>query len=345
MKITAKPIYFILIVLILGIGTCNGQDFFKYATIYASGNVNTSMIENQDYIAVNKGYEETTQINPYDINFTVGIRRIAFFDFEQKKTTWYTGSETSVADNTTISFYNGWEYLANYSFIRNRSETFTNSDFWLRYLSNKSVTKIQVKNDEARNLEYISFDSRFRVNKGGFDFTIGMIGRHHPVYLNSMPIEDFWQSGESSFQELAEDFGYSTQFVQGQWHWFNDSELIATSNDEFFKHYFGSAIAQYNQNQLSALGSVSELSVAIGTSYYYYTKDFWLLSWVNVMPYHYGLDEYSYEYEGVPTDVDLGLVAGWKITKNLGVFVEGTYLEYWEKPVYEWKFGFNYLIF
>ena len=72
MKITEKPIYFLLIVLILGAATCNAQ-FFKYATIYASGSVNTSMVEDQDFIAINKGYEETTQINAYDYNFTIGI--------------------------------------------------------------------------------------------------------------------------------------------------------------------------------------------------------------------------------------------------------------------------------
>jgi hypothetical protein len=344
MKITEKPIYFLLIVLILGIGTCNAQ-FFKYATIYASGSVNTSMIEDQDFIAINKGYEETTQLNPYDYNFQIGLRKVARFNYQQKMETWYTGNETSIADHTTIGNNNGWEYLLNYSFIRNRSETFNNSDFWIRYLGNKCVTKIQMKNDESRDLEFTSFDTRYRINKGGFDFTIGLVGRNHPAYLNTMPIEDFWQSGESSFQELAEDFGYSTQFVQGQWHWFNGSELVATSNDEFFKYYFGSAIAQYNQEQLSALGSVTELSMAIGTAYYYYTDDYWLHSWVNVLQLHYSLDDYAYEYIDTPIDFDFGLVAGWRITKNLGVFVEGTYLKYWEKPIYECKFGFNYLIF
>tara|TARA_R100000329_G_scaffold148158_1_gene136651 strand:- start:75 stop:1109 length:1035 start_codon:yes stop_codon:yes gene_type:complete len=344
MKINQTHIYFFLIVFVLGIGTCKAQDFFKYATFYSSFSTQTSYIENQDYIAINKGYEETTQINPFDYSLQIGIRRIAFFDYEQKKKTWYTGDEKSVADNTTISFYNGWEYLLNYSFIRNRSETFINRDFWIRYMSDKSVTKFQIKNDEGRDLEYISFDTRYRISKGGFNFTMGIVGRQHAVYGVS-PIEEFWQSGESSFQELAEDFGYSTQFVQGNHHWYNNGELIATSNDEFFKHYFGSAIAQYNQEQLNALGSVYELSMVIGTSYYYYNKDYWLHAWLNVLPYHYGISDYSYDYEGVPTDVDFGLVAGWRITKNLGVFVEGTYLEYWEKPISEFRIGFNYLIF
>ena len=58
-----------------------------------------------------------------------------------------------------------------------------------------------------------------------------------------------------------------------------------------------------------------------------------------------GIRKDSYEYTDTPIDLDLGLVAGWRITDNLGVFVEGTYLKYWEKPIYECKFGFNYLIF
>ena len=339
---TSKYIYALLIMVVLGLGTCNAQ-FFKYATFYTSMSMNTSMVEDQDFIAINKGYEETTQINPYDYNFTIGIRKIARFDFEQKIKSWYYGDEQSYSDYTTIGNNTGWEYLLNYSFIRNRSEKFTNQDFWVRYLGSKCVTKLQLKNDEARDLSYSSLDTRFRINKGRWDFTFGLVARNHPVY-HINPIEDFWVSGESSFQELAEDFGYSTQFVQGQWHWFKNGELLATSNDEFFKHYFGSAISEYNQEQLSALGSVTELSTVLGVSYYKYSNDFWLLGWANVLPYHYGLDEYSFEYEDLPIDLDLGLVAGWKITKSLGIFIEGTYLRYWEKPIYECKVGFNYII-
>ena len=339
-----KYTYALLIFLVLGLSTCYGQ-FFKYATFYTSMSMNTSMVEDQDYVAINKGYEETTQINPYDYSFQIGIRRVARYDFEQKKRTWYTGSdEQSYSDNTTISNNTGWEYLLNYAFIRHRSEKFTNQDFWIRYLGSKYVAKLQIKNDEVRDLSYSSLDARYRINKGRWDFTFGVVARNHPVY-HINPIEDFWVSGESSFQELAEDFGYSTQFVQGQWHWFKNGELLATSNDEFFKHYFGSAIAEYNRNEINALGNVSELSTVLGVSYYKYSNDFWLLGWVNVLPYHYGLDEYSFEYEDLPIDLDLGLVTGWKITKSLGVFIEGTYLKYWEKPIYECKVGFNYLIF
>ena len=339
---SSKYIYALLIFVVLTLGTCQAQ-FFKYATIYTSMSMNTSMVENQDYIAINKGYEEVTQINPYDYNFTLGIRKIARYEYEQKKRTWYTGNEQTSSDYTTIGNNIGWEYLLNYSFIRNRSEKFTNQDFWIRYLGNSCVTKVQVKNDEARDLEFNSFDTRFRLNRGRWDFTVGLVGRNHRVY-GYVPIEDFWESGENTFFDLAEDFGYSNEMVNGQFHWFKNGELLATSNDEFFKHYFGRAISDYNREQIDALGNVNELSVVLGASYYKYSNDFWLHSWINLLPYHYGVDEYSYEYEKTPIDLDLGLITGWKITNSLGVFLEGTYLSYWEKPIYECKLGFNYLI-
>ena len=333
--------YLFLLLPFLSIGQ---SGFFKYATFYTSMSMNTSMVENQDYISVNKGYEDITQINPYDYNLTIGLRKIARFDYEYKVKTWYYGTEKAVADNVTIGNAIGWEYLLNYSFIRNRGDKYNNSDFWLRYLGNKCVTKIQLKNDERRNMEFASFDTRYRISKSNFDFTMGVVGRQHPVY-HILPIEDFWVSGENSFADLASDFGYSTEFVNGNWHWFNNNELIATSNDEFYKHYFGEAIANYNQEQLSALGDVYELSMAIGVAYYKYQKNIWLHTWVNLLPLHYGLSDYSYEYENTPLEIDAGIVAGLRVTKHLGVFVEGTYLNYWEKEIFECKFGFNYLMF
>ena len=340
---SSKYIYAFLIILVLGLGTCNAQ-FFKYSTFYTSMSMNTSMLENENYRAINKGYEDITRENPYDYRFTVGIRKIARYEYEQKLKTWYYGNEQSVGDFTTIGNTSGWEYLLNYSFIRHRSEKFTNRDFWLRYLGKRTVTKVQIKNDEARDLEFTSFDTRYRLNRGKYDFSIGLVGRNHKVY-HINPIEDFWISGESTFNDLAEDFGYSSEFVNGQFHWFRNGELLATSNDEFFKHYFGRAIADYNREQIEALGSVNELSLVLGVSYYKYTSDFWLHYWLNVMPYHYGLDKYSHVYKNTPLDFDAGLVTGWKVTKSLGLFIEGGYLRFWDKPIYECKFGINYLIF
>mgnify|MGYP003135148831 CR=1 FL=1 len=330
-------------------------DFLKYSTLYTSMSMNTSFIERQDYRAIDKGYEDITQINPYDYNLTIGLRKIARFDYEYKVKTWYYGTEKAVADNVTIGNSVGFEYLFNYSFIRSRNDKFTEKNFWLRYLGKSCVTKIQYVDKQRVDLRYNSFDTRFRINKGNWDFTIGGVFRVHSAY-GITPIEDFWMAGESTFQQLAQDFGYAPeQWIEGFYvdqNWYNisggDSVLVATSNDEFFNHYFGDAVATYNERELEKLGMQKELSAVFGVAYYKYTHKFWLHAWFNLMPLHYGLDEYSYDYGDNALEWlewDSGAILGVRLNKHLGLFVEGTHLKYWGKEVFDCKFGFNYLIF
>ena len=347
----------LLFILLFICATSNAQikDFFKYSTFYTSMTMGTSFVEQEDYIAVGKGYEDVTQVNPYDYNLTIGLRKIARFDYEYKVKTWYYGTEDNVADNVTIGNANGWEYLLNYSFIRERGEKFNNQNFWLRYLGDNYVAKAQYTDNQRVDLKYMSTDLRFRVNVGNWDFTAGVVGRIHPVY-GVNPIRDFWVPGSSNFQDIAQDFGYAPeQWVQGFYvnqNWYDvssgDSVLLATSNDEFFNHYFGEAVARFNERELDKLGLQRELSAVIGVAYYKYTNKMWLHAWANCLPVHYGLDEYSFEYGKQDNDNiewDAGIVFGSRLTKSLGMFVEGTHQRYWMKPVYEIKFGFNYLIF
>ena len=41
-------------------------------------------------------------------------------------------------------------------------------------------------------------------------------------------------------------------------------------------------------------------------------------------------------------DYDFGAVIGFKLQENLGFYVEGKYLDYWERPAYDIKVGLNY---
>ena len=68
-----------LILLFVLISTiCNAQikDFFKYSTLYTSMTVGTSFVETEDSISVNKGYDNVTELNTYDYNLTIGMRKI-----------------------------------------------------------------------------------------------------------------------------------------------------------------------------------------------------------------------------------------------------------------------------
>jgi hypothetical protein len=41
-------------------------------------------------------------------------------------------------------------------------------------------------------------------------------------------------------------------------------------------------------------------------------------------------------------DYDVGAIIGFKLQENLGFYVEGKYLNYWERPAYDIKVGLNY---
>ena len=41
-------------------------------------------------------------------------------------------------------------------------------------------------------------------------------------------------------------------------------------------------------------------------------------------------------------DYDFGAIVGVKLKDNFGIFAEGRYLYYWDKPAYDFKVGANY---
>ena len=91
-----------------------------------------------------------------------------------------------------------------------------------------------------------------------------------------------------------------------------------------------------------------EVSFVLGSTYYKYTSKYWVHIWASLMPFHYGLDEYSYEYgESLLNRLewDAGGVLGLRVNKHLGLFVEGVHQRVWGKEVFDIKFGFNYLIY
>ena len=148
-----------LLLLLLPFISFGQIDFFKYSTIYTSMSINTSMVEDEDYISIAKGYEDVTEINPYDYNLTIGIRKIARFDYEYKVKTWYYGNEKAISDNSTIGNATNFEYVFNYSFIRSRGDLYTEQNFWIRYLGNRFVTKVQYTDNQRVDLKYNSFDT------------------------------------------------------------------------------------------------------------------------------------------------------------------------------------------
>ena len=121
----------------------------------------------------------------------------------------------------------------------------------------------------------------------------------------------------------------------------------------------------YIDGKKKALGNQNETSLVLGVDFYHYGENWWLHTWGNWLPIHYGHDLHAYHnaahyndhlnQKGKPhefefkdamwhdwNDYDMGAIFGVKVQDNLGVFAEGRYLYYWERPAYDSKLGINY---
>ena len=71
-------------------------------------------------------------------------------------------------------------------------------------------------------------------------------------------------------------------------------------------------------------------------------------AWGNLLPYHYDSgNEFSYHNFNNGEqwlDYSAGVIFGQKISKQLGIFIEGKYSKYWNREWYDFKTGVNYII-
>jgi len=186
---------------------------------------------------------------------------------------------------------------------------------------------------------------------------------YHPgelVYYD--PASETWISvpGDGPF------FSGNGEFLGYDYMWLNpDGEIVAWTDREFFLYYFPGMLEDYMNDLKKDLGYQRETSLVIGADYYHYGDRWWFHAWGNWLPYHYGHDKYSYHNathykehleKGMDphkmmymepmwmewNDYDFGAIVGVKVQENLGVFAEGSYLYYWDKPAYNFKVGLNY---
>ena len=178
---------------------------------------------------------------------------------------------------------------------------------------------------------------------------------YDPVTGDLVPIEGdgpFWNEG-------GEYWGHD-------WLWRDENgNIFAYTDREYFIYHFPGMLEEYIEDVKRDLGFMKETSIVLGLDYYHHSENWWLHAWGNWMPYHYGHDLYSYHNadayiehldEGKKPhefmfmepmwmqwhDYDFGAIFGVKVKDNLGIFAEGKYLYYWERPAYDIKLGLNY---
>ena len=355
-----KRLLFILCMLpaiMFGQDTKKGDKFkkslkktFKYATFYGAVNGGNSISDVNTY-SITNGLETNTIKTPYDYSLAFGVRKIARLGYENRANTFYNGTENSFSDAATIGKIKGFEFLFEVDWRRQQGNEFLDQQHFLRYVGDQYIVKLEYLQDGFADIQYFETSERYRLKVGKkLSFNIGAVQRLSEPY-GFDPLEEWLLSnGSLHYTDLAIQEGYTMEFDgQGGVNYYNPSGNLVAENTQIWEGVvIPTVLSDYVEQERDALDMTIQHSVVIGFDYYHFTKEFWLHSWGNLMPYHYDNgDEFSYHKynDGQWIDYSGGLIFGYKITKSLGIFVEGKYNKYWNRTWHDFSFGVNYVIY
>ena len=350
--------------------------FFKYSTFYGVGQISQPIQSSERFYYVDADNQviDVTPERKANYSYGLGIRKVARFDYERKPGVFYDGKEQQQGFYTTVGAVSGWEYKFEYTWNRQFGNEFNNQDLYLRYLGKNWVAKLESKNDGFVELEYNSVDLRWRKPIGKkLNLTVGAVARSHrpygyePIrdYLETPFIDDngnerlrqWWELAyEYGFQDNAygvdADFDGTIDYVDYYWLAPNGQRIADTDQDFRANRYGPMVVGPYNREQLALIDDQGTLSAVIGLDFYHYEKNNWLHISISALPYHwqlFGDEDFGYALyngDGVADyswfDYQAGLVTGWKISKNLGIYIEGNYQKFWDRKVYSAKAGLNF---
>ena len=328
---------------------CNAQSrILKYSTFYAAVNGGTSLSDNQVWSITSGQLQEDIIQTPFDYTFSIGLRKIKRFGYENRALTFYNGTENSYSDAATLGRVDGFEYLFEADFVRRLGVNYTNQHHFVRYVADSWVAKVEYLEDGFADIKYFEASQRYRkqIKDGKLSFNIGAVQRLSEPY-GFDPLADWvLDNGTLHYTYLALQEGYDIT-LDGLYY-APDGTLVADNQAVWEEVVIPEVINDYVQDQRNALSSIVEYSAVLGFDYYHFTKDFWFHSWGNLMPYHIKSDNiYSYYKfnNGQWVDYSIGLIFGYRFNKSLGTFIEGRYNKYWNRDWHNFSVGLNYVIF
>ena len=287
--------------------------------------------------------------------------------------------EKQTALSAPTSAVKGFEYLIHYEKERERGEEFINTRYFLRHTGKYHIAKVEQRSQGNVDFEYFSAEARARLPIGDkLSISAGVIYRTHERPYGYNPVE-IWLNETNDdgnalnpWYTLGFEYGYTDHYTSYSmdgaptvydWIWMDSTGTVAAYGDKDFRdRVMPGLLNRYNDEIFSTLDPYAEIAPIIGADFYHYKSKFWLHSYANwILPYHKyvkGAEEYSYlhrngwEAEGHNEmhakgdgeqwdDFQVGLVFGWKLSKSIGVFIEGEYTKFWDSRIYNTNFGVN----
>ncbi len=320
--------------------------------------------------------EDRAKYHPFNYRYGFGIRKLGRFGYEDKPN-FYNGTESNVGLSAPTSSVSGFEYVLHWEKERFNGNEFDNKRLFIRHTGKYHIAKFEARETGKIDFEYMSGEIRARLPIGKkFSVSAGAIYRTHQRPYGYNPVE-IWLNEEDDqgnalnpWYTLGFEYGYDDIFYQStdefgnniyDWYWINgNGDIVAHTDQQFRDLIMPQLLNRFNQEAWSELDSFGEVAPILGVDFYHYKSKFWLHAYGNwILPYHkyiQGNEDFSYLHrnswgkgghndllDGEQwSDYQAGLVFGVKISKSIGLFIEGEYTKFWDSEMFNSNFGINY---
>ena len=323
----------------------------KFSTFYAAVNGGNSLSDVNTF-SVNTGQLISgVDKTPFDYSINLGIRKIARFQYENKANAFYNGTENTYSDAANIGKIKGFEFLFEGDLRRVQGKNYVDQHHFLRYVADDWIAKVEYLQDGFADIKFFEASQRYRYNVSNkFSVNVGAAQRLAEPYGYDPLAEWLLNNGNIHYTYLAIQEGYTVDFSDPNMITYSNpsGNVVATNTEVWEALIIPEVLANYDERKRNEQGYKMEYSMVLGFDYYHYSKEFWIHTWGNVMPFHVNTNnEYSYHnYQGGQwVDYSGGLIFGHKFNKHLGVFAEGKYNKYWNRKWHNFSIGVNYVIF
>ena len=360
------------------------NDFLKYGTVYAAGNIENAQlvqpnyfirIDPEDFYGIPQ-VEDRAKYHPFNYRYGFGIRKLGRFGYEDKPN-FYNGTESNVGLSAPTSSVKGFEYVLHWEKERFNGNEFDNKRLFVRHTGKYHIAKFEARETGIINFEYMSGELRARLPIGKkFSISAGAIYRTHQRPYGYNPVEIWLNEMDEDgnalnpWYTLGFEYGYDDIFYQStdefgndiyDWYWINQDGVIVAHTDQQFRDLIMPRLLnRFNQEAWSELDAFAEIAPIVGFDFYHYKPKFWLHAYGNwILPYHkyvQGNEDFSYLHrnswgkgghndllDGEQwSDYQAGLVFGVKISKSIGLFIEGEYTKFWDSEMFNSNIGINY---
>ena len=196
---------------------------FKFSTFYAAVNGGNSLSDVNTF-SVNTGQLISgVDKTPFDYSINLGVRKIARFQYENRASVFYNGTENTYSDAANVGKIKGFEFLFEGDLRRVQGKNYVDQHHFLRYVADDWIAKVEYLQDGFADIKFFEASQRYKYNVSNkFSVNVGAAQRLAEPYGYDPLAEWLLNNGNIHYTYLAIQEGYTVDF--------SDPNMITYSN-------------------------------------------------------------------------------------------------------------------